>query len=100
MLPERGTPASPRRVSGRLPAPGGERSAGHVTLASRRTADTAVNKGNLLCRPLRGSGSQKPKRKAQRRSQEESRALRQQVNTQEVGRTVAFLLLVNWSQGF
>lgn len=40
-----------------LPALAGECSAGLLTLASRLVAYIVLNKINLLCRPLRGSGS-------------------------------------------
>lgn len=58
MLAERGT-LEPRfsALSDLLPALAGEYSAGLLTLASRLVAYIVLNKINLLCRPLRGSGS-------------------------------------------
>lgn len=49
-----------------LPALVGESSPGHVTLSSRLMAYTVLNKLNLLCRPLRGSGSQNVREKHSR----------------------------------
>lgn len=68
MLAERET-QEPRvgASSDSLPALVGEYSAGHVTLASRLMAYTALNKQNLLCCPLRSSRSQNV-RETQRRS--------------------------------
>lgn len=51
-----------------LPAPAGERSAGHVTPASRLTASTLLNKLKLLCRPLRGSHHEMEEKQTKKQS--------------------------------